>query len=441
MSFTETFKTVKRRLKLDSHYVMERSGIFFGAIALTGVMVLTGSAVSAKFSGQGEFENRAVWSQTFTTSKTNMNGEVEGVYTNTRGDRALILMSFDDAAQVSTNAADYQAWLLGSDEKMGTEGLDTPGITAQMEIFGSTGYMGVLLESDQPFAEQVINLTMRSNAELAETDNALSDSDAKKLADGDETFRTYDQWRVYVNPSAKEAEPIEALESSSFDPAQAYYETVAKVDETEAKGKLDKQLVEMRTHLAQIEAYTEDMATTKVDGLSLRPPEVPDLIDGDEVTGESAAESDDGESTLALKTDTVAPGGFNINWRAGNTYDGYLEGIVPDGESYVKFLAGKADEAGETTDEDTTEVSDLEWVLSDGTNLGTDYAGSDTTMRPLTSVMNNLSQAYQDYATAKKKYQSDLTLELLALDVDLRDVQTNSSTRSDDKFFTPYYEE
>lgn len=440
MSIKDTFKSVQSRLKLDSHHTMERSGIFFGAIALTGAMVFSGSAVAATFNGQGEFENKAVWSDSFTTSKTNLNGSVDGVYTNTSGTRALILMHFDKAAQISTNAADYQAWLLGSNEKMGTEGLDTPNITAQMEIFGSTGYMGVLLESDQPFAGQVMNLTMRSNAELAGTGEGATNSDAKELAEGDDTFRSHDQWRVYVNPGAKQAKPIEALESNSFDPAQAYYETVAKTDETEAKNKLDAQLVEMRTNLNQIESYTQDLATTKVDGLFLRPPEVPSLIDGDEVTGESASEAEDSKSSLALKTDTVAPGGFNINWRAGNTYDGYLEGVVPEGESYVKFLAGKANEAGDATDKETTEVSDLRWLLSDGTDLANDYSGSDTTMRPLTTVMNNLSQAYQDYSTNKTKYQSDLTLALLNLDVDLRDVQTNSSTRSGEDFLTPYYE-
>ena len=439
MSIKETFKSAQARLKLDSHHTMERSGIFFGAIALTGAMILSSAAVAATVNGQGEFENKAVWSESFTTSKTNMNGEVDGVYTNSSGNRALILMHFDKSAQISTNAADYQAWLLGSNESMDTVGLKTPNITAQMEIFGSTGYMGVLLESDEPFAEQVVNLTMRSNAELAGTGEGATDSDAKELAEDDVTFRTYDQWRIYVNPGATKAKPIEALESNSFDPAQAYYETVAKVDETEAKDKLDAQLVEMRTNLSQIEAYTKDLATTKVDGLYLRPPEVPSLIDGDEITGESVSEADDGKSTLSLKTDTVAPGGFNINWRAGDIYTGYLESVVPDGESYVKFLADKAKGAEDTADDEKTDVSDLRWLLSDGTDLANDYSGSDTTMRPLTSVMNNLSQAYQDYATNKKKYQSDLTLGLLTLDVDLRDVQTNSSIRSDEDFFTPYY--
>jgi hypothetical protein len=60
-------------------------------------------------------------------------------------------------------------------------------------------------------------------------------------------------------------------------------------------------------------------------------------------------------------------------------------------------------------------------------------------MRPLTNVMNNLSQAYQDYGKAKSEYQSGLLLELLGLDVKLRDVQSNSTANSAGDFLTVYH--
>ena len=33
-------------------------------------------------------------------------------------------------------------------------------------MFGSTGYMGVVLDSDVPFEQQILNLTLRAKSEL-----------------------------------------------------------------------------------------------------------------------------------------------------------------------------------------------------------------------------------------------------------------------------------
>lgn len=81
----------------------------------------------------------------------------------------------------------------------------------------------------------------------------------------------------------------------------------------------------------------------------------------------------------------------------------------------------------------------MQWIISDGSSLTKDYQSSDVTMRPLMNVMNNLSQAYQNYAKNKSEYQSDLTLNLLRLDVNLRDVQSNSTIRDDKEFLTTLY--
>src|SRR5699024_3352592 len=206
--------------------------------------------------------------------------------------------------------------------------------------------------------------------------------------------------------------------------------------ESEARSELENQLLAMRTDLAQIEAYTADLQTTKVDGLFLQPPTPPATIAEDEIVGESASEAEDGESTLKLKTDYVVPGGFDLNWRSGNVYDGYLDVLVPSGQSYVDYLAEKNEEESE---EDYGSVSGMKWTLSDGSDLQNDYSSSDVTMRPLTNIMNNLSQAYQNYDKHKQEYQSSLMLELLRLDVQLRDVQSNGSVRNDEDTLTVLY--
>lgn len=429
MAFKDTIIAFGKRFKLDSHHTMERFGVVCGVFAVTAVAVFSGSAFAAWNSGKEALADTSLYTPTFTTSKTRLKGDVDGVYTNELGNKALLIMHFDKGAKISYNAADYQGFLMGSDENLNTETVSTPGISWSFHVFGSTGYVGVLFEADEPFAQQVLNLTMRANQELSFRE--ADDRPADELA-GDKSFAQHDQWRVFFNPRAREAEKIASLDAATFDPARAFYDVVLKSDEQTAREALDSKLVEMRTALSRIDSYTTDLETTKVDGLFLRLPQVPDLIAGDAVTGESKSESENGKSSLALTTKTVVPGGFDFNWRSGNVYDGYLDVLVPVGQSYGEFLSEKS---VERTDEREFGVGDIEWTLSDGSSLVQDYRTSDVTMRPLTNVMNNLSQAYADYYSAKNEYQSSLLFDLLALDIDLRDVQSNSSVNSDEELF------
>ncbi|UJW28870.1 hypothetical protein L3Q67_26910 [Saccharothrix sp. AJ9571] len=424
-----------RRFKLDSHHAIERFGVFVSIFAVAGVIVIGSAGASAFQVSSDSLSYTALYTQEFTTSKTGLEGDVDGIYSNEQGDKALVMMHFPAAASISYKAADYRAFLLGSDQNLNSEAVSTSGIKGSFHVFGSTGYVGVLLDAEEPFEQQVLNLTVRANAELAHDERQQNQGKADEVAD-DASFRRYDQWRIFVNPGASETTTIPALNTTRFDPAQAYYDVVLKAAEKETRAKLDQKLIGMRANLAQIQAYTSDLETTKVAGLSLRPPPVPVMLTGDRITGASAAEAKDGVPTLALETDHVVPGGFGLNWRAGNVYDGYLGVLVPSGQSYVEFLSAKRSEDSDSTSQ---QISDLPWILSDGSDLKRDYQSSDVTMRPLTTVMNNLSQAYQDYAKGKSEYQSDLMLDLLRLDVELRDVQSNGSLRDDADFLATSY--
>ncbi|MEW1548333.1 hypothetical protein [Streptomyces tsukubensis] len=431
MGITDKARAFNKKFKLDSHHAIERFGVFFGIFAVAGAVVISTSGALAYQAGRDSLSHTALYTSGFKTSKTNLDGTVDGVYTNRSGNKALVMMHFSPTAQISYNAADYRAFLLGSDNSLNSEPVTTNGIKGSFHAFGSTGYVGVLLNADQTFDRQVLNLTVRANAELV-SPGAKQTQNGGKLAD-DATFSKYDQWRVFFNPGASGVQKIAALDALVFDPAQAYYEVALKDKEAEARDALDQTLVEMRTNLTQIQSYTSDLQMTKIDGLFLRPPTVPVSIATDQITGVSSVEAKDGVSTLALQTKYVAPGGFDLNWRSGNVYDGYLDALVPAGQSYAQFFTKRRDEGSDAT---SRQVSDMQWTLSDDTDLARDYQSSDVTMRPLMNIMNNLSQAYQNYSRNKSQYQSDLSLDLLRLDVDLRDVQSNSTVRDDSGFLT-----
>lgn len=426
---------LSRRLRLDSHHEIERFGVVFSILACLGVIVFAVSGASAFERSRSLLASKALYTADFTTSKTLLAGEVDGVYVNRARDVALVMMHFDPEARISHTASDYRAFLLGSDENLSTDPVQTPAVHGSLHVFGSTGYLGVLLRSSEPFESQILNLTVRANAELSFADPQASGADADELA-GDVTFRKFDQWRVFLNPGASDTTTISALEAKRFNPAKAFYQVVTREQEASARGALDAKLLEMRADLTQVSAYGDDLATTRVGNLSLQPPTVPPILAGDEVTGASAAESDPGRSSLKLVTRSVVPGGFDLDWRAGTVYDGYLDEVVPEGQSYVTYLAAKQAEAAGTDAQ--SQISDIRWILSDGTDLTGDYATSEVAMRPLTNVMNSLSQAYQAYYTHKREYQEALTLDLLALDIDLRDVESNTTEHDGRGFLTVY---
>lgn len=424
-----------KKFKLDSHHAIERFGVFFSIFAVLGLVVVAGSGASAYKSGNDSLASTALYNSEFTTSKTQLKGDVDGIYANDAGNRVLVMMHFPQAAAISYSADDYRAFVLGSDKSLNSESVSTLGVEGSFYVFGSTGYVGVLLDADRPFDRQVLNLTVRANKELSYDERQPSEPNEEMA--GDATFKKYDQWRIFFNPGASGVAKIDALDATSFDPAQAYYDIVLKGEEQTTRAALDQKLIEMRTNLTQIQSYTSDLQTTKVDGLFLRPPSVPASIAADAITGSSVGEAKDGKSTLILETKYTVPGGFDLNWRAGDVYDGYLDVLVPAGQSYVQYLADKRDEG--SADATSDSISNMKWTLSDGSDLKRDYGTSDTTMRPLTNVMNNLSQAYTDYSKNKSAYQSDLMLDLLSLDVKLRDVQSNSSINDGDDFLTTLY--
>lgn len=433
MSLGERLRRLFRMFGLDSHHAIERLGVIFGVLAVLGVIVLSSAGAAAVVNNRTTLGDTALWTAKFTTSKTDLAGDVDGVFVSQDRTRVLVMMHFAERAKISYSAQDYQAFLLGSNQNLGTEPVATPGVTGSFHVFGSTGYVGVVLESDRPFDQQVLNLTMRANAELTFTEQREDGANPDELA-GDSSFAKYDQWRVFFNPGANQAVVSPAMDAQPFDPASAFYEIVLRSQEEQARAALDSKLAEMRTNLTQIASYTADLAVTKVDELSLRPPTVPAPIAGDEVTGLSKAQAKDGTSTLALSTGTVFPGGWNFDWRSGNVFDGYLDRLKDPGESYVDYLQRKASEPTTTGNG----VRDITWVLSNGKNLVTDYRNSDQTMRPLVTVMNNLSGAYQSYWTTKSEYQSKLMLDLLRLEVKVRDVRSNSSLNAGEEFLTLY---
>lgn len=449
MSFTKKLQAIRTRFKLDSHHTIERFGVFVALFAVLGAVAFGSAGISSVQNGRAVLSDTALYTSEFTTSKTELIGAVDGVYRSSDGTRALVVMHFDRDAAISYNAEDYQAFLLGATPSLASKPVSTKNVSGTFHVFGSTGYIGVLLDAEEPFDRQILNLTMRANAELAYSTEEIeaqaaaeaglesSEATDEDSEYPDASFTMFDQWEVYLNPGAAEVQAIPALDDVVFDPARAFYDVILQNQEREARAALDAKLLQMRADLTQLETYSDDLETTQVDGVTLVAPELPEFIAGDEVTGGSAEENESGTADLDLVTDQVIPGGIDLDWRSGNVYDGYLDQLLAPGQTSSAYLAALETEALEAASS-TSEIESQVWMLSDGTNLSLATSSSDVTLRPLTTLMTNLSTAQTNYATHKTEYQTVLMRDLLVVEIDMRDVRSNSSVNSTEEFLTIY---
>jgi hypothetical protein len=431
MSIKDSAKGMAKTLRLGSHHAIERFGIFFGVVVVTFVLIFSSASVSAVTNQTAEMDRTTLYTPNFNTSKTQLAGDVSGVFVNSNRTRAMVLMQFKDPSSVSANANKYQAFLTGSTAALADEALKS-NVTGEIVVFGSTGYLAMVLDSDKPFQQQILNLTMRANSELV----YLPSESRKVRADleGQKTFSEFDQWRLFFNPGASGATTTTALDSEQFDAGAVYASLVVAPEEKTLRASMDEQLGQMRADQTRISEYESEIRRVNADGVFITPPVVPEQIAGDAIDGTPAV--DKTPSTLKLKTDWVSPRGFDFDWRAGSVAKGYLDDVVPNGESYVTYLADKASlsKDGEAS---TLRVNDLEWNLSNG-RLLTDYGNSDKAMKPLFDVRNGLSQAYQDYYQHKTDYQVKAYADLIDLEVDLRNVRSGASTNNGEKALFTY---
>lgn len=466
----DSAKGLASKLKLGKHHTADRLALNTSILLVAGVLAVGGAGAAAVSANQLVLGGKAVYTEAFSSSKTASQGVVHNLYKNEDGTRALLMMAMSDPETMSQDAGTYQAFVTGADPAMGQQTIKTEDVTGSLITFGSTGYIGLLLESPQPFETQILNATIRANNELIYTQEPNELEDDMK---DDASFAEYDQWKMYFNPGASEAVHTPALDQNEISPGDIFYETVITNEERLIRGDLDNKLMEMRAALNRIEAEGEKLATTVAADLRLESPKVPELIDGDEVIGQpgtrlekatkkaAAAESGEAEpaaeseeegpagefdeselqgtgddSTLELRTDTLVSGGYDFDWRAGNVREGYIEQIAQSDETLIQVVQRKADEAANDSGFDTTEV---QWLLTDGTDLNTDYASiRDEALKPLVGIMNAMVKNWDEYYGLKSEYQLELPRQLVNLELQLRAAENSSIINTDEESVISY---
>lgn len=470
MGMMENAKEVAGKLKLGPHHTIERFGVIFTAISAVFLILVGSTAFSAWNSNRADLSAAALYSEGFTTSLTQQSGEVEGVYVSEDGRRALLMMELSGGSgaeeQVwSANAENYQAFLGGMSPNQTPAALNST-IDGNIVNFGSTGYMGVVLTADEPFPEnpQILSLTMRNNAELVagqEPSPELSGT----------SFAEFDQWRLFFNPGATEATTISALNGSGIDAEAIYAEVLLVDDEAEIQADLDASLQAMESDLRLINEYENELERLVAEGQQVVLPELPTAIAEVErlrEEGVTPADIISGEpmrleneeivqpSTLSLNSDWVDPRGWDLSWQDTSVSQGFLGELVPSNETVFSYMANKAsgiptgdaadakteeDQFGERRNEynptDDFDADDIEWILTDGTDLA-DRNTDSPALAPLRDLMNSLSERYKSYYDNKVDYQVDHQGALLDLELQLTTVESSYSVNTNEDALQTY---
>lgn len=375
------------KYKLGNHHKIER----FGMTVISGLVVLfliSGFSFIRNTSKQNvQATVTAKYTTDITYSLSQNKGVVDRVVRSEDGKSAYLLLKMEDVSNMSLDASTYTVYLTS------TKGDLAFSPAGSFFIFGSTGYMGVMLHDDAGIPNQILDVTIRANVDVRSEAGSNTISD-----DVDGSFSKYDQARIYVNFGAEEAEVNKSLNDNDIEPSDLYYELVSH--------DLDKVLHEEL-----------DKAYDNLDRLNTRADEyINRIVSAGYVAPDEPEWLDD---------KFVVPGGIMLNHEK-TLSDGYVNQVLSDYSQFSEFMVNKSKErSSETITSDALSVKELTSTTGGVINLDEISDGASTpTEVALKTDMSTLTTTWSSILTQKQVIQTDINRRLLLLEAEQRDQNT-----------------
>lgn len=422
------FNKILNKLKIGSHYRIERFGWIFSLLSLS-MLICLGFAWRAQMNiNKIDFKSRAVYAPAFETSRTHNSGSVVGVFSNTERTKAFVLLKMKNMDELPADAKDYRMYITNS-SMPGNPRKSDHKPSGSIYMFGTSGYMGLYIIDKAGFEQAIKKITVRIGKELVTVDSNKIQGDAV-----DESFAKYDQFNIHINFGADFGDKMVQLDENSPDElvnvglkesdvlsgnkieATKIFKTlVIDPQEKDIKAVLLNDLKDMQNKKKLIAEYTERYETLDIDGKHGIVPEEPMEMRGDEIT--------DVKGVLYLKPSYVYPNGYDFVWQDRSIEDGYLKDVVPAGDSALNFMIQHDKAVSETT-----ETKQELWYLSDGSLLSAYEDNGGTQYKVVSDAMNLRDQIvkfWTDYIGMKKTYQITDLRSLLELEIVMRAVDRN----------------
>lgn len=410
------------KLKIDKYHKIERFGIIFATLLSLMLIVTISISIGYKNEQGSQLNEQALFTRSFSTSLSGVNGTVHEVYTNEANTKAFLLLEFDETTKISVDANEYQMFLLGSSMDFSETDLKIePKGTIYM--FGSTGYMGVYLDSPEGFDKQILNLVIRNNKPLVSVADSVAEAAVETY--GDTSFGKFDQLSIYFNPAGKEAVVSDLLNSDNPLLVSDMYEAfITRPQEMVIREQLHNELLTLKSDLDTIKEYSDRIINGNIEL-----PDAPELIRGDSIKivevdskTDSTEEADVLPDILYLQADHVVPGGFDFNWQDGSVKDGYLYDLADKANMQpLDFLEYKSTENVIDLGVEPFSTSKTEWYRSDGSvfTISSNNPNASSLDISVSNDIASLQQAWNTYYTNKTLHQKTSLKQLLMLELDV----------------------
>lgn len=404
-------------------------------------------------------------------SKTDTGGKVLGVYTNVDKTKALVVLRFNDASMISTNAEDYRLFITPAKIKGNMRSKLNLG--ASIFSFGDSGYFGVLFTNADGFKNQLIQVIFRNDSTL-NTD--LGEDLSNRQMTVAESFKYYDQGLFYINLGAINTPLLKMLNEDDLNLNEVYSNVVLKSRDTDTRMSLDSTIEHLIETRKIINEYHDRLLRYSANGLTLLDTSIPEWVTEDvfekyssgevigsegvdesesvnesEVettldTGSSTDKSDDVsdevfdenyiyEPTYTYTSTDVFDGGIMFDWWKSDVIKGYGELVsAPSSAELLAYVKKIPDLKYEKV------YSKTDWFMSDGTpvdrfideNSNLDYVNT------LATVMDTYNSYLNDYKNTKKDYQMRLLPKLLYLTLTKDNISGNYTINTNEHVLLEY---
>ena len=423
--------TVKIIWQNRRHFKMQMFGIM--VFIIVAVFVLNLVSIKTRYD---KLMRNYMSSTTQFTSSTQMSlsgirAAVSCIYVSSDKTKCFIALSYETTQGLTTDASQYQVFV--SDVNDSGAYVDTPdeNITGEIYMFGSSGIMGIYLQSDVPFVNTMKELILRSYAKYT--------SNTSPYVYRTATDASYDQCHIYFNPGSTGSSTIDFLENhvdgTDFSLVDIKRQ-ITTISEEENQRQLIRDCYEDIS--SQIKLITEYRTRLSNDyGVEL--PDLPDYIAGDSFGYMYIYDSEGNvaEQYVKFVPATIVPGGTEYDWYVGSIFTGYLKLVPGIGDMTAKeyLNALEADRRSRSKPVTATET----WYYKDGTEVSLSTNSLSTTFeKEVVSNIKAYETALDDYITLKTTYQTEYLPNLIELEYDTSMLGQAYTVRRDENTVITY---
>lgn len=418
LTLPQRIKGLRDRLKLGPHHKMERFTILLTA-TVSILLLFTGVSFTVYRSDVSNLaSSQALFTEDFTYSLSNQPGYVEGIYGNDDLTDVMVLFRMQNPHEMSANAENYELFVTEDKGSMKYE----PDMS--FALFGTTGYGIIRFQNDEPLPSTVLNVTIRSNASLSETEGSGA-------TDGqDESFNQFDQATIYVNPGATNITRVEDLTKGETDPRKLYIALVAEQQDAEYQESIATQTDELDKLMKRAAEYTNRLVSA-----GYEPPAEPWFIKGDYI-----------DETGVFRPASNVSLAYEFDYWSKTIRDGYLNQVIADMSEYDEYMLEHSQENVSVSDSEASERSeDVEPVIelkhTDGSvlNLETVITGQSASSQVAAKdSTDSLLSTWRTYASTKGTLQRETLRSLLVLDADVQSQPVGYSEHTGDSVVSFY---